>query len=200
MVVAVIALVATASGGALAATQASQSGASAAAASRHKKKPKVVRGATGPRGAVGPAGRSGSTGPTGPIGPSNAFEADNTSGSTSTADSTSVTLVTLAGLPAGAYVLSGEAGITRLAGGSPGLASCTLTAGADSDTSNTTLQNGLSTFSTVSTQVTHVFAAGAPGTATLSCTAFGGTAQWLAKSAKIIAINVGAVTKTTVTG
>jgi len=155
-------------------------------------------GARGPAGPAGPAGAAGAAGAQGPIGPSNAFAAVNNGPTTSTADSVDVTVATLANLPAGAYAISAKATITRLAGGSPGIGSCTLTAEADSDTANTTLQNTLLIGSSVSAVLTHTFAG--TGAATLSCTAIGGTSNWLASQIKIVAVKVGTETRTTVSG
>jgi len=163
-----------------------------------KRGPRGKQGRPGPRGPAGARGLTGPIGPIGPIGPSNVFAAINNGPTTSAADGVERTVATLANLPAGAYAIFAKANITRLAGGIPGVGGCTLTAEGDSDGANTTLQNGLSIGSTVSTELTHTFAAA--GTVSLSCTANGGTSQWLASQNKIIALKVGSETRTIVTG
>ena len=163
-----------------------------------KRGPRGKQGKRGPRGPVGARGPIGPIGPAGPVGPSNVFEAVNNGPTTSTADGTEKTVATLANLPAGAYAITAKANITRLAGGLPGVGGCTLTAETDSDGGNTTLQNGLSIGSTVSTQLTHTFAG--TGTVSLSCTANGGTSQWLASQNRIMAVKVATATRTIVTG
>lgn len=181
--------------GAVAVGSASTGNGVATSNAKHKK---VKRGPRGKQGRPGPRGPAGARGLTGPIGPSNVFAAINNGPTTSTADGVERTVATLANLPAGAYAISAKANITRLAGGNPGIGGCTLTAEGDSDGANTTLQNGLIIGSTVTALLTHTFAGA--GTVTLSCTANGGTSQWLASQNKIIAVKVARETRTTVTG
>jgi hypothetical protein len=96
-------------------------------------------------------------------------------------------------LPAGTYTITGKANITRQGAGTT-IGSCTLAAGTDTDTANALLSQTLPIGSTVVTRVSHTFTA--TGSATLTCTGIGGS--WVADKAKVIAIKVGALTRTTV--
>ncbi|MDO8209535.1 hypothetical protein [Conexibacter sp. CPCC 206217] len=160
--------------------------------------PKGSPGSNGARGAPGAAGAPGATGPAGPAGPagpSDAFEAHN-DGTVNGPDSEDVTVVTLPQLPAGAYVISGKATVTRGAPRGSFSASCTLAAATASDTSLTIAPDSTGLGATVNTMLAVSF--DAPHDATMTCTLLG--ASWRAQNARIVAIKVGSLRSVAVAG
>lgn len=169
-------------------------------ARRGQRGPRGFRGApglTGSPGAPGARGAPGATGPAGPIGPagpSNAFSVTVGAGGTPIAsgDNGAESIVaTLPSLPAGAYVIWAKAGVARNAAAANVQGTCTLAAGGQTDTALQVLTTGPQVFaSTLNNLLTTTLAA--PGSATLTCGAIGGS--WVATTAKIVAIRVGSLT------
>ena len=174
--------------------------------------PKDFRGSVrGPRGAAGPAGPTGAAGAQGAQGvqgvqgiqglrgPSDAYEQAQSNTFVSGLSNTTKTL-TLAGLPAGAYVVTGKAQVGPTGGTTNNFVGhCTLTAGPGAgqtiDVSYERLEDGW--FGHINTQLTHVFSS--TGTVTMACGLNGASyvIGSVAGDTKIIAIRVDNRTKGT---
>jgi Collagen triple helix repeat (20 copies) len=171
------------------------------------------RGPRGPRGARGPAGPQGATGPAGPQGqqgaqglqgvagppgPSLAREAHRASSGPQTGGGQDFTTVaTLAELEVGAYAVFVKAHLTT--GEIPQGVDCELTSGGVVDTASSLMDGAagaLSTSTTLNLQLT--VSLSAAGSATLGCRS--GPDDWVARDISIIAIRLGQVSRTEVTG
>jgi hypothetical protein len=117
----------------------------------------------GPKGATGPTGR---TGPTGPAGATMATSVTAISFVSLSSSSTGTTLATL-NLPAGSFVLFGRAEILSDGAVNDYLATCALSAGADTDTVSVTGPTSVSGLGVAWLNVLHTFTS--PGSATLVC-------------------------------
>jgi hypothetical protein len=141
----------------------------------------------GPSGPVGPSGQTGAAGPSGPAGPSDAYS--RFLNGPIVVPTTSTTLSSLSIPAAGKYVAWAKAYFTPGGPTAFGNVTCTLTAGADSDESQTLV---LSPYVwTLANNVVHEFTAA--GSVDFKC-AFPGTGTANANFIKITAIKVGSLT------
>jgi len=158
--------------------------------------PQGSAGAAGPAGERGPQGTPGAQGDRGPQGergPSDAFEKRvfvfEEIGIDGVTDSQTVAELPLA---PGAYVLSARANLQRAsATRNPGVASCTLFAGTDSDTAETVLGTQDGQVAIAALSMSFVESAASPITAQLVCTE-GHNPGALVAGARITAVRVGA--------
>jgi hypothetical protein len=158
----------------------------------------LKRGPAGPKGSQGSQGAKGDQGVQGiqgPIGPSDAYAAlrNGISPPALTAAATTI-LLTLSIPAAGNYVIFSKLPMDDANAGQR-THTCTLTAGGDSDATFVTT-NGIGGWA-CNNEVVHTFAA--PGVATLSMTTAAGSAV-RASDGKIIAVRVGSLSNTVVTG
>jgi hypothetical protein len=158
---------------------------------------KVGQVPAGPQGPAGPTGSPGPTGAPGPVGPSNAYAAVRDSGP-SGLSTTGTTVATLANLPAGSYAVIAK---TELHSDANTDVLCTLTAGNDSDQSESFVGPsggaGSVFVDVLALAVTHTFSG--TGEATVSCLRDLAANVTVSKT-KIIATKVDSVTSTAVTG
>lgn len=154
-------------------------------------KAKGPRGPRGPRGKPGPPGPQGPAGPAGPQGPAGVGPAYSVfkDAEVETTEGNPVTVATLSGLPPGSYwVVATSQLFSRIRIE----ITCTLAAGADTDTKRVFLAGGNSGIdSAVTLQVVHTFAGA--GSATLQCVS---PDESSAMRTKITAIRVSSVTNT----
>jgi hypothetical protein len=160
--------------------------------------PQGPKGETGPKGdagAPGTPGTPGAPGSPGERGPSNAVEAYRDNGPTNVANGASAVVATLPNLPAGAYAVTGQAGIAIAGGGSPSPAGgdldgvqCTLNFAGDTQQASGLAKFSVVDFTTLSPTLTHTVPAGANQSVTLTCSA--AFYRWSAIDTKIVAIRL----------
>jgi hypothetical protein len=152
-------------------------------------------GAAGARGIQGAKGDQGAQGVQGPVGPSDAYAAfRNTISPPALTASATTVLMTLSIPVAGNYVIFSKLPLDDANAGTR-THTCTLTAGSDTDATFVTT-SGIGGWA-CNNEVVHLFTA--PGTTTLSITTAGGSAV-RAGDGKIIAVRVGALLNSVVTG
>jgi hypothetical protein len=145
----------------------------------------------------GPPGPRGARGIQGPPGTLSAFEAYRTTASAADLGTGATPVVTLSSLPAGAYVLSAHVQLDNHTDtNAAGTVTCTLVAGADSDSSYAYFFAGTDA-AALPLSVTHTFSG--QGTAQVSCEKqLSGSA--FVESADLVATQVGHQTRVQVTG
>lgn len=148
----------------------------------------LPRGARGFTGSPGPPGPAGSPGPAGPPGPSNGFVFSK-AGAVGVGSS-SATIASLS-LPAGNYLVSAKA-VLLSAGPKGTTVTCKLVAGAATDQASTRLGDGTDVNQTQA--LIAPAALSAAGSATLSCSTSGGTAE--ASQIAVAAVQVATLTAT----
>jgi Collagen triple helix repeat (20 copies) len=162
--------------------------------------PTGAAGPPGPPGLPGPQGAAGPQGPQGPPGPpggSSAREAYRDGDQELT--NSEATVVTMTPVAAGSYLVSAKTVIVQTEnGGGDAEIRCTLAGGASVDYAESEMSNSSGKRTTLFTQMLATLAA--PGKITLSCVRTGSQRTTVARQTKIIAVSVGDITRTAVSG
>lgn len=159
-------------------------------------------GATGPAGAPGPAGEAGAPGPKGDAGASDAYEAVRAASAPITGQTaeTATVIATLNDLPAGAYSIWAKT-VADTVEEDDVLVTCRLTAGKHFDQSSSwmgTAATGDVFRAAFPLQLTHVFES--QGSAQVSCWFAHDHGDFIALRTRVMAVRLGNVTSTEVTG